>query len=194
MDTTAPVSFSEFARHLGRAPSYVTKLRQAGRLVLTDDGKRVHVDASKQRIAATESGQPQHVAAREHHAQRRAQPAPPAGEAPPEADAPLVPGTRADWERREAAARAQLREIELAKTRGDLVETAAVHRAGSEAGGILRTTLENLADQLAPQLAEGDPEREQRIHAQLSEHVELLLTEISQKLDALARQPGAPSP
>ncbi len=186
-DAAASMTFSEFARELGRAPSYVTKLREAGRLVLTDDGKRVVVEASKQRIAATESGRPQHVAAREHHAERRQ------GGAASEDQAPETPveGSRADWERREAAARAQLREIELAKARGDLVETAAVHRASTEAGAVLRTLLENLPGQLAPQLAEGDPGRESRIHAQLAEHVELLLTEISHKLDALARELAA---
>lgn len=189
-DAAASMTFSEFARELGRAPSYVTKLREAGRLVLTDDGKRVLVEASKQRIAATESGRPQHVAAREHHAQRRGQGD--GGENGGEAESPVT-GTRADWERREAAARAQLREIELAKTRAELVEVAAVQHAGTEAGGILRTVLENLPDQLAAQLAEGDPERERRIHAQLTEHVELLLNEITHKLGALARDLGATS-
>lgn len=182
-----PVSFSEFARILDVSPSYVTKLRDAGRLVLTDDGKKVCVEASRQRIAETESGSPQHVAAREHHAQQRLN-LPPSATNDFPAESTPTPGTRADWERREAAARAQLREIELAKMRGDLVETTAVQRAGNEAGGVLRSALENLPDQLAPLLAEGDPEREARIYAQLRDHVEQLLGEISDKLNALARE------
>ena len=33
------VSFTAFAQTLGVAASYVTKLKKAGRLVLTDDGR-----------------------------------------------------------------------------------------------------------------------------------------------------------
>lgn len=185
---TDAVSFSEFARVLDVSPSYVTKLRDAGRLVLTGDGKRVVVEASRVRIKETESGSPQHTAARESHARRRG-----AGNEngrdvdPP--DSPRSPETsRAYWERREAAARAQTREIELAKLRGELVETAVVRAAGIEAGGVLRSTLENVPDQLAPLLAEGDPEREARIYAQLRDHIEQVLTEISRKLEALSNE------
>ena len=96
--------------------------------------------------------------------------------------------TRAQHVRREAAARAETREIELAKLKGDLVETAAVRAAGVEAGTVLRAMLENLPDQIAPMLGEGDPEREARIRARLAEHIGLALTEIADKLKTLSEQ------
>lgn len=43
----------QFARYLGTRPGYITKLGQAGRLVLTGDGRRVIVAASLKRIRAT---------------------------------------------------------------------------------------------------------------------------------------------
>ena len=43
----------EFAAHLGKQPSYVTKLAKDGRLVMSADGKRVNVEASERMIAAT---------------------------------------------------------------------------------------------------------------------------------------------
>lgn len=187
-----PVSFVEFAHILDVSPSYVTKLRDAGRLVLTEDRKKVQVEASQRRIAETESSQPQHVAGRRAHAKRRDSdpanaPPPPDGAAMPE-EGSIAPagGTRAYWERREAAARAETREIELAKLKNDLVEAAAVKDAGAEAGHIVRAIFENLPDRLAPILAEGDPERERRIYAQLREHIELALAEISHKLETIA--------
>lgn len=191
-DTTA--SLSEFAELLGVRPSRVTQLKQAGRLVLTADGKRVRIEASRARIKETESGQPQHAASRRHWQERRngaPEPETPPNETPPTpedgGETPIA-GTRAYWERREAAARAETREIELAKLKGDLVETAAVRAAGVEAGTVLRAALENLPDHLAPVLAEGDPEREERIRTRLVEHVGLVLTEIADKVKTLSEQ------
>lgn len=195
MTTTA--SFRQFARLLGVSPSYVTKLREDGRLVLTDDNRKVDVEASRQRIKETESGRPQHVAGRRNHAERRAAASaePPAPTAPPADNPPPSPpeeggeqttfGTRAYWERREAAARAETREIELAKLKGELVETAAVKDAGAEAGIAIRTVLENLADQLAPVLAaETD---EPSVHRILREQMDHALHDIINRLEAATR-------
>jgi len=44
---------AEFARLIGVQKSYVTKLKEQGRLVMSDDGKLVDVEASKQRIQQT---------------------------------------------------------------------------------------------------------------------------------------------
>jgi len=77
---------SEFARLLGVAPSYVTKLAKAGRLVLCEDG-RVDVEASLARIEATRDPARQDVA-RRHAAARAAKAAvPPPRDADPEPDA-----------------------------------------------------------------------------------------------------------
>lgn len=194
--TTA--TFSEFARILGVSPSYVTRLREDGRLVLTEDGKAVQVEASQQRIKETESGRPQHVAGRRKHAARRARGAVvESGAAPSAAPAPAseppsvlpeeggeipAPGTRAYWERREAAARAETREIELAKLKGELAETEAVRGAGTEVGTTLRTVLENLVDQLAPLLAAET--EEPNVHRILREHMDQALHDIITRLES----------
>jgi hypothetical protein len=66
------VSQAEFARQQGWARSYVTALKQQGRLVMTADG-RVDTDASRQRIADTADPNRDDVAAR-HAAERDATP------------------------------------------------------------------------------------------------------------------------
>lgn len=52
MTTSTIVTKAEFARLLGCGKSYITKLKDEGRLVLTEDGK-VDVEASRARIAQT---------------------------------------------------------------------------------------------------------------------------------------------
>jgi hypothetical protein len=155
-DADAPdetMSFKEFAIHIGVGPSYITALKQAGRLVLDEQGKRVYPEASIARMADTAGTRRDGVAAR--HAKKRGRAV---GEATPPAGAPGAPAapepepqtepldnnTRAYWERREAAARAELREIELAEKKGSLVQTDIVHRAGIEIGAALRGAMENL--------------------------------------------------
>jgi len=44
---------TDFATRLGVTQSYITKLKQAGRLVLADDGKSIDVEKSLDLIAAT---------------------------------------------------------------------------------------------------------------------------------------------
>ena len=179
MSESDVVSLSEFARLQGWRPSYVTKLKQAGRLVLNDNG-RVNVEASRARIAATADPNRDDVRAR--HAAGRAD----GGErSDPQQDrAGQSFATSRAVKERYLALTAKL---EYEQRAGKLVEVEAVQRAGAEAGGVLRAALENLPDQLAPILAEGDPDRESRIYAQLREHVERLLEEISRKLDTLTR-------
>lgn len=192
-------TFSGFAKLQEWSPSYVTKLKADGRLVLTEDGKRVCVEASIARIKETESGQPQHVAGRRHwQGQRDPAPAPETspGEEDPAPSGPVAPvaapGSRAYWERVDAEERARIRTIERRRLEGELVETAAVRAAGAEAGTVLRAAFENLADHLAPLLGEGDPERERRIHARLAEHVGTVLAEVSNKLKSLSEQAAPP--
>lgn len=51
-------SKSAFAARLGKAPSYVTRLKDDGRLVLADDGKSVDVAASLRLIEQTAGNRP----------------------------------------------------------------------------------------------------------------------------------------
>ena len=47
------LSKSAFAAHIGKAPSYITWLKDNNRLVLSDDGKRVNVEATIELIRDT---------------------------------------------------------------------------------------------------------------------------------------------
>jgi len=188
---TAPATgtLSEFAARLGRSPSYVTKLKQRERLVFTADGQ-VDFEASIRRIAALESGQPQHAAARRAHAEKRNGEVPPAPPGPEEAAELAAPprGSRAHWELRETMARAETRELELRKLKGELVEVGAVAAAGAEIGIAVRATLENLADQLAPVLiAEKD---EPGMHRQLREALDQALRDIGARLESALQALG----
>lgn len=187
-----PVSLSEFARLQGWRPSYVTKLKQAGRLVLTDTG-RVDVDASVARIKASED--PNRDDVRKRHAEARDAAKSESNDAsPPRSEAADRAGqsytTSRAVKERYLALNAKL---EYERAAGQLVETATVQRAGTEVGAVLRGALENLPDQLAPLLAEGDADREARIYAHLRDHAEQILTEISRKLEALTRDLAAPT-
>lgn len=149
--TTA--SLSQFAAIINRAPSYVTKLRQHGRLVLVEvDGKRrkvVDVEASKLRIEQTESGQ--HERGREYQRGQRGELPPEAAEADSEADAGKR-GTRAFHDNRIAAANADMREMEAAKLKGELVDRADVDFVLNDYGATVRGLLQRLADRTAPQV------------------------------------------
>lgn len=171
---TDTASLAEFARLLKVVPSYVTKLKQAGRLVLVD-GKRVDVEASKARILETESGQ--HERTREYQRKRRGEEPPAdtsvAGEAP-------ATQTRAYWDNRLAEANAKLKENELAERDGTLIPRAIVDFVLNDYGATLRGLLENLADRLAPQVY--PMETLEETHAVLSEAMEDMQREMAETM------------
>ncbi|WP_367616679.1 hypothetical protein [Pseudomonas siliginis] len=47
MSTATYLSKSAFAAHIGRSPSYITWLKENGRLVLSPNGKQVDVQATE---------------------------------------------------------------------------------------------------------------------------------------------------
>ena len=166
---------SAFARRLGVAPSYVTKLGEEGRLVL--DGRFVDVEASLAKIDATKD--PNRDDVRQRHAKARdqkrlavaqsspvaAQTAPGAGEGPTEAqEAPQTPAKEnepvvqaADVFRKARTAKmhyeARRAVIRVARLQGRLTDMAIVRRAAGNDGASLRAMLENLPDRAAPVLA-----------------------------------------
>lgn len=195
----AEATQAEFARLLSWRPSYVTQLKQAGRLVLTDDGRRVRVSESLARIEATRDPSRAHVT--ERHAQAR-QPgqgegqgrgapraaqagvqgaAPAAAAQPPQADGDpedaALPRSYAEAkaEREHYLALAARRDYE--QSIGQLLEAAAVRSALADAGTTLRTRLESLRDILAPQLAPITDEA--RIRTLLSDEIEHVLAELA---------------
>jgi hypothetical protein len=186
MSTTAHTATqTEFARQLGVRKSYVTKLKQTGRLVLTEDGKRVVVEASKQRIAETKD--PNRADVVERHAAAREQlPSNGNGAGEPAAgDDTPVPGQRLTHAEAKAQKEFYLAEnarLDYEERCGKLLPRDRVRQVVADAFATTRITLESLPALLAPTIANRD---EQRVQALLAEHIELALAELSHRLGRL---------
>lgn len=194
----AMASFAEFARLANVKRSYVTALKSAGRLVLSEDGKTVRVAESLERIAATRD--PSRAAVVERHAMARGlaasaetgSAAPEAGdgageegEAPEEAQPPYYAEAKARREHWMALAaerdyRVSMRELLVAAEVEGAVANAVTH---------LRTRLESLAEMLAPQLAAETDEA--RCRALVAEQVEHALQELARQFRRLAAEGGS---
>ena len=156
------LSKSAFAARIGRAPSYITWLKNNNRLVLSADGKQVDVQASEALIRDT--ADPSKAAVAERHQQDRIQRdvygqlstsvEPTCTAAPPPANTPA--GQLPDFQKARALREhnlAQLAEIELHKAKGSLVALPAVKLGAYNAGRLLRDQLFGMPPQLAPELA-----------------------------------------
>ncbi|MDC7806409.1 hypothetical protein PQS31_06170 [Luteimonas sp BLCC-B24] len=202
MTTAVDMGFREFADHLGCKPGYVTELRKAGRLVLTDDGKRVRVAESRQLIEDTRDPRKAGVAAR--HAGTRGALIGPAGPALDSADdgaddddealATSGPSAshaarraKAAADREEALARKALRDeqVEL----GTLLVIDEVVSAIATTVTTLRTGLQNLRATLAPSLAAA--QTEEQVGAILGEAIESALDECARELRTLGKDAQA---
>ncbi len=197
VEAAGTMAFREFAAHAGFKPGYVTELRHAGRLVLTDDGKRVRVAESLALIAETRDPAKAGVSAR--HAAGRAsqlpvmaQPSDVQGDdeiAPPAVFLDPVEGSHARRkakalaDKEEALARKALRDeqVEL----GQLLVAEDVEHSLRDAVVTLRSALENLPATLAPQLAALSDEA--RIRVALSDAFEHMLEELARKFMGIAR-------
>lgn len=133
------VTQAEFARLLGMNRSSVTRLKQAGRLVLTDDGL-IDVDASRALMAETADPNRDDVAAR--HAATRGEETSP----PPTAEGEGYQAARAKKERY-LAAQAQL---DYERSAGKLVERAEVEAAISDLIITFGQALDNMPQTVAP--------------------------------------------
>lgn len=156
------LSKSAFAARIGRAPSYITWLKNNNRLVLTADGKQVDVTASEALIRDTADPSKTAVADRHHqdrlqrdvYSQLSSQVEPTSTAAPPPVITPA--GQLPDFQKARALREhnlAQLAEIELHKAKGSLVAMAAVQTGAYNAGRMLRDQLFGMPPQLAPELA-----------------------------------------
>lgn len=182
-------TFKAFAQLLGeRSPSYVTQLKDAGRLVLTANGKRVRVQESLTLIRETADPARSGVAAR--HASARQ---PPTTEVEDPVDTPSGDGVQDSHARRRSKALADKAETD-AKTAdldyrariGQLLEAEEVEHATRSAVTVFRATLENLPSTLAPELAAISDEG--RLRVVLSEAMEHALEELARKFSAIARE------
>lgn len=211
MTTPLPetASFREFADLVPCRPSWVTALRQADRLVLTENGKRVKVQESLQRIQDTSDQARVGVVAR-HAAARTAKAAsiasqPVAADAPAmAAEAASVPPTAEGegdaqpiakdssmfqhWRERGERAKALAAERENAIAEGKLMDAAAVVDAVKSHIASLRAGLESLPDFLAPQLI--GVKEEPKVRALLADAIEQRLGELSRQFGAIAKEPA----
>lgn len=147
---TATMTQAEFARHIGVAKSYISKLKDAGRLVMTPEGM-VNVDESKQRIAATADPGKDDVSAKWKQARdSHTQPTPPAREE--DSDNQSYQAARADKERYAA----KMAKIEYERAIGKLVDKAEVQAVVEDVITQFRQGLENLPYRLAPELVGQD--------------------------------------
>jgi len=197
MTTVETMGFREFADHMRVRPGYVTELRKAGRLVLTDDGKRVRVAESQRLIEDSRDPTKAGVAAR--HAAARGE-ATNGGddrdedELDDEALATSGPTAshaarraKAAADREEAAARKALRDEQLEL--GTLLVIDEVVSAIATTITTLRTGLQNLRSTLAPSLAAA--QTEEQVGAVLGEAIESALEECARDLHHIAKGRGA---
>lgn len=192
MSEAAPgtMTLAEFARFKNWRPSYITELKQAGRLVLTADG-RVLVRESLVRIEQTQDPSKAGVAAR-HAAQRTARPdgdpAPAAeddGSFPPVGHADAPAGKRDDDEaggsryQRARAANEQYKalqsKLDYEERIGKLVDAAQVRAVAADMGTTLRRRLESLAPLVSAQVDERDRDR---VHDQVRDIAEQTLADL----------------
>lgn len=173
------VSQAEFARIIGCAKSYITALKQAGRLVLDDSGK-VLVDASQRRIAETADPVRDDVRAR-HARQRdengahstvdRENDPKPTGEDPDdEAGNHDFQAARA----KKAYFDAEMARIEYEKRLGKLVEKQDVESAVADLVTAFRQAVENMPHRVSAELVAKDIDAirailKQEIHGALSD-------------------------
>ncbi len=188
----------EFSRRLGVDKSYVTRLKQAGRLVMDDSGK-VLVEESLRRIE--ETADPNRDDVKRRHAAGRGKPVEPR---PDEAEGGEVslPLAIAALERASEAWRVedggalpllsfqaarQLKMnietlasgLEAMVEAGKLVPADEMRRVIADRLTTLRTRLEALPGILPPVLAAADGE--EQIRALLADHIEQLLDDLSRE-------------
>jgi phage terminase Nu1 subunit (DNA packaging protein) len=165
------VSQSEFASLLGKDKSYVTRLKQAGRLVVTADGK---VDVEKSRALIASTADPSRAAAVEARAseqfgKERAAPQ-------DNAIGNSFQAARAINEKYKALTA----KLEYEKSSGKLIEAGEARLFAADLAATFRAALEVLPDRLAPELvALRDTES---MRAVLVENFEQLLIDLSDKI------------
>jgi hypothetical protein len=197
-------SKTAFARRLGVHKSQITRAAQAGRLVLTADG-RVEVEASIPLWYATK-GSRDDVAAR-HAAQRGAGAAnagaagltgqgagesaangldshPATGGATAATDGALE--TRAAAQARKESAGADLLELERAQKLGALIAREDADAAMKFIGGALRAALDIMPDQTAPLVAPITGLDE--VHALLREAAQSVLASVGEAIERQRRE------
>jgi hypothetical protein len=158
--TPATLTKTAFAAHIGVAKSYVSKLGNTGRLVLTSDGL-VDVAESLAKIKSSNG-------------------------APERSPDIMVPPAFADQRDRGDRLRNELLEMEVGERRGELLKAQDVRAVVVAAATTLRSRLEALPDQIGPQLAATADE--QQVRNLLASEVEVVLQELAHQFGKFAQE------
>jgi len=172
------VSQAEFARMEGKARSYITALKTAGRLVMTADGK-VDVEASRARIAGTSDPNRDDVSKR--WAETRATP-----EEPSAADK-IGSSYQAARAVKEKFA-AMTAKLDYERAIGKMVEKTEVANAIEDVTSVIRQALENLPHRTAPELVGKDLDQ---IRATLKQEVHGALADMEREFSKRLNQMGS---
>lgn len=192
-EVKAEMGFAEFARHLGVRPSYITELRKAGRLVLTDDGKAVKLAESLALIDSTRDPSrggvaARHAAARGHEVNTSSEPE----HADDDDRAAAVAAASNDHGFQKAKAineryKAMTAKVEYERLIGRLAPVDQIEAAAAELVTSLRRRLEGMGAVLAPLVAPvSEPSA---CRALIDEFVEGVLRDTS---DTLKPKKGTP--
>lgn len=172
---------AEFARMLGMSRCQITTYKHQGRLVLDENGL-VLVEESRKRLEETRDPRRQDVVDR--HAREKAAKAAARAQAEQLQDkASEIDVSLIEVRKRREMAKAEIAEMERDKMRGLLADVAEVRRLMSEAGTLVRQSLESVPDRLAPELAGMTDQA--AIHARLAEEMEAVLVALVGKLEKL---------
>ncbi len=173
------VTQAEFARMEGKARSYITALKGAGRLVMTEDGK-VDVEASRARIAGTSDPNRDDVTQR--HAENRQ-------DAPVEASQSDKIGSSYQAARavKEKFSAMQAK-LEYERAIGKVVEKSEVEGAIADVVTAFRQRLENMPHRIAPEIVGKDLDA---IRATLKQEVFGALAEMEREFSKHIEQMGS---
>jgi hypothetical protein len=142
-------SLSEYARHIGAAPSYVTKLKAQGRLVMRDESGRQVVDfeLSDRLIRNTAD------LGRARNGANAAPGRPPSAPLAPVADGGRVDAIFRQAQAQERAFNAKMAELEYRKMAGELVPIDEVRGEVARLATALRESIMQLPARLGPVVA-----------------------------------------
>ena len=190
------LSQKDFATAIGRDKSYITRLKQAGHLVMTEDGL-VDVEPSLQRLQASTGNT---AAGRAHQERweeyrRRNAPQPPAtaaqpggtGEEEQEFSQDSYANRKAKAVLEKLQADAERARMDLAILKKEYIRKADVQGDMLTAIGVIRNAAAGHTDRVLPLLAIPDDEID-RTRAILTEEMEFILETAARELADLARE------
>lgn len=170
---------TQFAKHLGVQKSYVTQLKQSGRLIFTDDGL-VDVEASLIRIKETADPNRDDVTTR--HANARGNELPKVETKPEKTkkEKTVSEVTFSEARAKEQHYKSLQAELEYQKAIGELVSVADMKNAVGDIVTTFRQSLENIPHRAAPQFVGKELDF---IRATLKQEISHALNEMERNFD-----------